>query len=32
MQCTATAAGRYGGDFAPCAQDVGGHMASSDPS
>ena len=32
VQCTRTASGRRGGDFVPCAQDVGGHMASSDPS
>ena len=32
LQCSATAAGRWGGDLVPCAKDVGGHMGPSDPS
>ena len=32
LQCSAIAAGRWGGDLVPCAWDVGGHMGPSDPS
>ena len=32
LQCSATAAGRWGGDLVPCTQDVGDHMGPSDPS